>query len=81
MSYSMNERYGANGGYIGLFEWFLNINRKQSWVTLIARDVFETPGIDFEKAVQILSSAPLLAPCYYILAGPKPNQVGLFYIG
>src|SRR5579871_2202238 len=70
----MNERYGVNGGYIGLFEWFLNINRKQAWVTLLARDVFETPGIDFDKAVKVFSSTPLLAPCYYILAGPQSSQ-------
>jgi acid ceramidase len=74
MSYSMNERYGINGGYIGLFEWFLDINRNQAWTTLVARDVFETNGMDFEKAVQVLAGTPLLAPCYYIMAGPKPNQ-------
>ena len=71
----MNERFGANGGYVGLFEWILGINRKQQWTTLLPRDVFETDGIDFEKAVKIFSSSPLLAPCYYILAGPQPNQV------
>lgn len=73
-SYSMNERFGANGGYVGLFEWILNINRKQAWVTLLPRDVFEEPNIDFEKAVQIMANTPILAPCYYILAGPQPNQ-------
>lgn len=76
----MNERFGANGGYIGLFEWILNINRKQAWVTLLARDVFETPDIDFDKAVKIFSNTPIIAPCYYILAGPQPNQVGFIFI-
>lgn len=74
LSYSMNERFGVNGGYIGLFEWIIGINRNQAWVTLLARDIFETPGVDFEKAVKMFSSTPILAPCYYILAGPQPNQ-------
>lgn len=73
----MNERYGVNGGYIGLFEWFLNINRNQAWTTLLARQVFETDGVDFEQAIKILSSTPLLAPCYYILGGPNANQVNV----
>jgi hypothetical protein len=71
----MNERFEADGGYIGLFEWFLGINRNQAWVTLLARDVFENDNLDFEKAVKVLADAPLIAPCYYIFAGPNPNQV------
>lgn len=73
----MNERFGVNGGYIGLFEWIVGINRKQAWTTLLPRDVFETDGIDFEKAVKIFATTPLLAPCYYILAGPQQNNVSL----
>lgn len=77
-SYSMNERFGANGGYIGLFEWLMGINRKQAWTTLLPRDVFEADDLDFEKVVQIFASSPILAPCYYILAGPQPGQVSPF---
>lgn len=74
-SYTMNERYGINGGYVGLFEWITGVDRKQAWTTLLPRDVFEnTPDLDFESAVKIFSTTPLLAPCYYILAGAKPNQ-------
>lgn len=70
----MNERFEGNGGYIGLFEWFLNINRKQAWVTLLARDVMENEDLDFEKAIKIFAETPLIAPCYYIFGGPQPNQ-------
>jgi hypothetical protein len=71
----MNERFKANGGYIGLFEWFFNLNRKQAWVTLLARDIMEDDTLDFEKAVKVFANTPLIAPCYYIIAGPLPNQV------
>lgn len=74
MSLSINERFGVYGGYIGIFEWILNINRNQSWITLIARDVLEKPDIDYDKAVDMLTNTPLLAPCYYIIAGAKSKQ-------
>ena len=65
----MNERFEADGGFIGLFEWFLNINRKQGWTTLLARDLFEG-DYDYKTAQKILSTTPIIAPCYYILGGP-----------
>ena len=74
VSLSINERFGADGGYIGLIEWILDTDRHQSWVTLAARDVFEN-NLNYEDAVQLLSTAPLLAPCYYIVGGPEPYQV------
>ncbi len=54
----------------GLFEWIFNINRKQSWVTFLPRDLFEKEGLTFNDAVDALANTHLLAPCYYIVAGP-----------
>ncbi|RNA05909.1 acid ceramidase-like [Brachionus plicatilis] len=73
-SVSVNERFNANGGYIGLFEWFLNINRKQAWTTLVARDCFENDDMDFNHVVKTLANTPLIAPVYYIIAGPVKQQ-------
>jgi acid ceramidase len=70
----MNERFEVKGGYIGLFEWILNINRKQSWTTFLPRDLFEEDSITYDSAVQTLANTPLLAPCYYIVGGPQPLQ-------
>ncbi len=67
LSYSMNERYGVNGGYVGLFEWIFNINRDQAFSTLLARSIFETDDVDFDEAVNLFGTTPMLAPCYYIL--------------
>jgi len=54
----------------------LNINngRQQAWSTLIARDMLDQ-GLDFNSAVKVLSSTPLIAPLYYIMAGPNNLQV------
>ena len=71
----MNERYGIDGGYIGLFEWILNINRAQAFATLLARDIIERDNVDFYEVSALFAKTPLLAPCYYIIAGPHPNEV------
>ncbi|CAF0760601.1 unnamed protein product [Brachionus calyciflorus] len=73
-SISINERFGANGGYIGLFEWFLNINRNQAWTTFLARDVFENDNMDFDGVIKTLTNTPIIAPVYYIVAGPEKLQ-------
>ena len=73
-SISMNERFGFKGGYIGLIEWIFNINRQQAFVTFAMRDMLTTAN-SYDQAVQYLAQVNLTAPCYYILAGPKPGQV------
>jgi len=70
----MNERYGLKGGYIGLIEWIFNINRNQSFVTFAMRDMLTTSET-YDQAVKYLAEVKLTAPCYYIMAGPKPGQV------
>ena len=69
----MNERFGLDGGYIGLIEWILNTDRRQSWVTLMARDAFEN-NLNYTQALDLLSNAPVMAPCYYIMGGPEAYQ-------
>ena len=73
-SISLNTRFDLNGGYIGIIEWFYNLNRQQSFVTLAMRNMLSI-AINYDEAVEYLSKIPLLAPCYYILAGSKPGQV------
>lgn len=73
MSISINERFGLDGGYIGLVEWILNTDRNQSWTTFAARDALEN-GLSFTETVQMLSTVPVMAPCYYIIGGPEQYQ-------
>jgi acid ceramidase len=77
MSLSINERFGVYGGYIGLFEWFFNLNRNQAWITLIARDVLDQ-NITYDQAIQKLTDTPLIAPVYYIAASAEKGKVILF---
>jgi hypothetical protein len=37
-------------------------------------------AINYDDAVEYLSEIPLLAPCYYILAGSKPGQVTRIFL-
>ena len=73
LSISVNERFGLDGGFIGLIEWILGTNRNQSWVTLAARDAFEN-NLSYTEALDLLSKAPVMAPCYYIMGGPEAYQ-------
>jgi len=72
-SVSINERYAVKGGYTGLIEWIYNINRNQSFITFAIRDML-TKAESYDQAVKYLAEVPLLAPCYYILAGTKAGQ-------
>ncbi|CAF2405510.1 unnamed protein product [Rotaria sp. Silwood2] len=72
-SISINERNSLKGGYIGLIEWIFNINRNQSFITLAIRDML-TKSESYDQTVKYLAEVSLLAPCYYIVAGPKAGQ-------
>ena len=76
---SLNERFGLEGGFVGLIEWVLNTNREQKWTTLLARDVLES-GMNFEDSVVALSEPTLLAPIYYIVGGAGKSEVTSFFL-
>lgn len=73
LSMSLNERFALEGGFVGLIEWVLNINRSQKWATFLARDILES-NMTYDDALVALSKPTLLAPIYYIVGGPKPGQ-------
>jgi acid ceramidase len=73
-SVSINERNILRGGYIGRIEWIFDINRNQSFITFAIRDML-THANSYTQAVTYLAEVNLLAPCYYILAGPQAGQV------
>ena len=73
-SVTLNTRFDLEGGYIGIIEWLYNLDRQQSFVTFAMRDMLTNAGT-YDEAVEYLSEIPLIAPCYYILAGSQSNQV------
>ncbi|CAL4066544.1 unnamed protein product [Meganyctiphanes norvegica] len=72
-TFSLDERFGLNGGYVGLLEWILFHDHKQKWVAFLTREVMETAN-SYEEAEKQLSNPRLLAPVYFILGGTKPGQ-------
>ncbi|CAF0975989.1 unnamed protein product [Rotaria sp. Silwood1] len=70
---SINERNSLKCGYIGLIEWIFNINRNQSFITFVIRDML-TKSDSYDETVKYLADVSLLAPCYYIIAVPKAGQ-------
>ncbi|CAF1137068.1 unnamed protein product [Rotaria sordida] len=72
-SASVNSRVSLQGGYEGLIEWIFNINRNQSFITFVIRDLL-TKAESFDSVVSNLTETELIAPCYYIVGGPKAGQ-------
>ncbi|CAF1466678.1 unnamed protein product [Adineta ricciae] len=72
-SVTINERNIVKGGYIGLIEWMYNINRNQSFITFAIRDML-TNSESYDQTVKYLAEVPLVAPCFYIVAGTKPGE-------
>lgn len=72
-SFSVNERFSWNGGYIGILEWILLNDHKQQWQAFLSRDLMES-ATTYEQAKNMLMKPRLLAPVYFILAGTAPGQ-------
>jgi acid ceramidase len=68
LSMSLNERFEPEGGFVGLFEWILNIDRTQKWPTFLGREILDS-NMTFDEALVGLSKPTLLAPLYYIVGG------------
>ncbi|KAB7508024.1 Acid ceramidase [Armadillidium nasatum] len=72
-SFSLDERFTWNGGYIGLLEWIMFKDHDQKWVSFLIREVMETAE-SYEEAKSNMLTPRLLAPCYLILSGIYPGQ-------
>ncbi|RXG52287.1 Acid ceramidase [Armadillidium vulgare] len=72
-SFSLDERFTWNGGYIGLLEWIMFKDHDQKWVSFLIREVMESAET-YEEAKNNLITPRLLAPCYLILSGIYPGQ-------
>lgn len=72
-TFSLDERFTLNGGYIGLLEWVLLKDHKQKWMAFITREVMEQAN-SYEEAKYTLSHTRLLAPVYFILGGVQPGE-------
>jgi len=74
-TFSMDERFNINGGYIGVIEWLLG-DRKAKWMSFLTREVMEFAN-SYEEAQRMLANTPMLAPSYFILGGNQSGQASV----
>ncbi|XP_068870038.1 acid ceramidase [Aphelocoma coerulescens] len=69
---TMNERFSLDGGYVGIFEWFLG-RRDGMWMGFLTRTVLEN-ATSYQDAKDRLAKTRLLAPAYFILGGKNSGE-------
>ncbi|GFN79455.1 acid ceramidase [Plakobranchus ocellatus] len=74
-TFTMNERFNIDGGFIGIVKWLLG-NHNQTWMGFLTRDVMEN-ATSFAEAQIKLQKTVMLAPAYFILGGTKPGQASV----
>ncbi|CAG0886982.1 unnamed protein product [Darwinula stevensoni] len=72
-SLSIDERFGMDAGILGILKWILG-DRSGTWLGFLTRSVMEEETT-YEAALRRLSDTRLLAPVYFILAGPSTGAV------
>lgn len=72
MSLTLNERFGMDGGFIGILKWLIG-SRTGKWTGFMTRDVL-TDSNSYAEAKKMLSEEELLAPVYFILGGVNSTE-------
>lgn len=68
---SMDERFKADGGYLGILEWLET--GKGTWMGFLTRQTMETAQ-NYQQAQNMLANTLMIAPAYFILGGTSPGQ-------
>lgn len=71
-SLTMNERFSADGGFIGIIKW-LEGDRTEQWMGFLTRSVMEN-ATSYKEAQSMLANTVMLAPAYFILGGNSTGQ-------
>jgi len=71
-SITANERFNADGGYVGILKW-LKGDSTAKWTMFLVRDTLET-ATDYDSAFAVLNNTEVMAPVYYILGGAKKGE-------
>lgn len=73
-SFSANERFSLDGGWVGIVEWFLGKHSAQ-WLGFYSRDIFESCD-DYACAKKSMMQTEMVSPVYFILADGKDKNAG-----
>uniref|UniRef100_A0AC35TM49 Acid ceramidase-like n=1 Tax=Rhabditophanes sp. KR3021 TaxID=114890 RepID=A0AC35TM49_9BILA len=72
-SITANERFMAEGGYVGMLSYLFGEDPNGRWMSWLTRETL----INFDNyadAKKHLSETPMLSPVYYILGGVNPGE-------
>jgi len=73
-TFSIDERFTLDGGYVGLFEWLLSRGTNGAhWLGFYTRDVMLN-ATSYHQAKKMFATAELIAPAYFILGGIHPGE-------
>jgi len=73
-TFSINERFTLNGGYVGLFEWLLSRGTNGAkWLGFFTRDVMLN-ATSYAEAKKLFSEKEMIAPAYFIIGGTKAGE-------
>jgi len=73
-SFSANERFSLDGGYVGIIEWILG-KHDAAWLGFYSRDIFEQCD-DYACAKASMEKTEMVSPVYFILADGKSQNDG-----
>merc|ERR1712154_46934 len=65
-SFSANERFTLNGGWVGIVEWLMG-KHTANWLGFFSRDVFEKCD-SYACAKKQMTKLEMVSPVYFILA-------------
>lgn len=71
-TFSMNERFNIDGGFIGILKWLLG-DHDQKWMGFLTREVMEN-ATSYSQARVMLENTVMLSPAYFILGGNKSGE-------
>jgi acid ceramidase len=72
-SVTANERFDADGGYLGIIRWLIGLEPNGKWMSWLTREAMEEETT-YQGAFNRLSTQDILSPVYYILGGVNPNE-------
>ena len=73
-TFSIDERFVLNGGYVGLFQWLLSRGTNGAkWLGFFTRDVMLN-ATSYDHAKNMFAKQELIAPAYFILGGTKAGE-------
>merc|ERR1711935_1226955 len=65
-SFSANERFSLDGGFVGIIEWIMGKHTAQ-WLGFYSRDIFDKCD-DYACAKKSMSDSEMVSPVYFIVA-------------